>query len=203
MAIQGPALSEMTNTVLGAKPKPAIHMAVHRQTTINRERDSNITQPVVQQFTQQPESIMLNEGGIVGSIPEGRPNYFHSQIDPLPFMYASNDAATSPTPVITLYDLVAVMDDKIKSKAFYQTFVNLVSVSNIGSTEYRYFMKQHANFIVYYAYTSNGNVFSYDRFRTVLCKINGDIGRYFTASGKYKLDSWMRLYNILLVKLHQ
>ena len=198
MAIQGPALSEMTNTVLGAKPKPAIHMAVHRQTTINRERDNTTTH-----ITQQPESVVVNEGGITGTIPEGRPNYFHSPVDPLPFMYASNDAPTSPALVITLYDLVAVMDDKVKSKAFYQTFVNLISVSNIGSTEYRYFMKQHANFIVYYAYTSNGNVFSYDRFRTVLCKVNGDIGRYFTASGKYKLDSWMRLYNMLLVKLNQ
>lgn len=200
MAIQGPALSEMTNTVLGTsgKPKPAIHMAVHRQTTINRDRVNTATQPV----TQQSENIVVNEGGIIGTIPEGRPNYFHSSVDPLPFMHASNDVPPSPTPVVTLYDLVAVMDASMKPKAFYRAFMDLISPSNIGSIRYQRFMQQHAGFVVYCAYTSNGNIFDYGKFRTALFYINGIIKNYFVANGKPMYDNWMREYDKLLIKLN-
>lgn len=190
MAIHGPAMAELTDTVIGNKQKPVIRMAVHRQATVNR------TSPPVTPDITTSYSTMLNEGGINGIIQEGRSNYFHTTVDPLPTFQNS----TRPT-ILTLSDLVASMDASMKARPYYKVLMDLISPNNASSIGYQIFMRDHAGFIVHYSYTSNGNVLDYQKFKTVMVSVNINIGKSLSLNRKKVYDNWMRIYSKLLVKL--
>jgi hypothetical protein len=206
MAIRGPELSEMTEQIInGTKPKPTIQVVAHRQRSMNRPHQSNVNNHVTQPEPITSYSMLLNEGGVNGFIPASTSNYFHSVVDPLPSINTTNDinmeTHAKPT-VLTLFDLASIMDTNMKSKAFYKVLMDLISPSNMGSIRYQRFMKQHAGFIVYYAYINNGCTFDYEKFKTVMFIVNGKIADYFVWKGDKIYDDWMRIYSKLLNKLH-